>query len=471
MSGYTLLDGAVNVLDDNVEEGFGTGDYIDEVTDQVLENQYDEIMGMDVRTLNHSIENPLARLYEIAVNPSNTETERRKALHFMSKTGYINRVSMCSNALLAMLKDDTLSLETRFDILTQAKDFPDSIEICLHGYVAWFYQYDEPILFKMLSAQYVLSHQVQSFPLIRSHTKNAQQYLYDIARKEKYPVKTRSEAADMLIRLGTANFRKSAEEIITALGNRYINGQERSFYLDEQNIHEVQYEKSLKELVKSIQSIEDISLDAIYEKIRAYSISHPRKVKHVRWAMADEGDSKEDSVDEPTEDSKEEKASEEDIRVASFQRIVMDTSTYCGYTMIDIIRYVYKKIQLSVHKEELEQRMMEELIDMHGWCSTGHVVRLLNILQGYEEQVVLTVEPTKELYAAVLARLKFSMRTLSRELQEEMILEFCSEEKSLLEEFVEQYSPYEELLKEYPDMDRAVFNETVEKAFNNYIGK
>lgn len=463
MNGYTLLDGVVDRTPNEIEDGFGTGDYIDEVTDQVLENQYDEIMGLDVRTLNHSIENPLSRLYEIVVNPLNSETERRKALQFMCRTGYVNRLSMSSNALLALLKDETLSLEIRFDMLTQAKDFPDSIEICLHGYVAWFYQYDEPILYKMLSAQYILSHQVQSFPLIRTHTKNAQQYLYDIARKEKYPVKTRSEAADMLIRLGTTNFRKTAEEVISTLGKRYMNSQDRSFYSDEQNIHEVQYEKSLKELVKSIPSIEDVSLDQIYEKIRAYSREHPKTVKRVQWE-----DGGNDEKEESGEDSKED---EEDIRLSSFQRIVMDTSTYFGYTMIDIIRYVYKKIQLSSHKEELEKRMMEELIDMHGWCSTGHVVRLLNILQGYEEQVVLSIDPVKELYAAVLARLKFAMKTLSKELQEEMILEFCSDEKSLLEEFVEQYSPYEELLKEYPDMDRAIFNETVEKATKNYIGK
>lgn len=463
MNGYTLLDGNQVTLEE-IEDGFEMGDYIDEVSDHPLENQYDQIMGMDVRVINHSIENPLSRLYLVVTTSSNSILDRKNAFQYMCRTSYVNRLAMCSNALLSIIKDESLSISDRFEWLSDTKSFPDCVEICLHGYVAWFYQDEEPILFKMLSAQYILTHQVQAFPLIRTHTKNAQQYLYDICRKDKYELKIRSEAADMLIRLGTSNFRKSAEEVITLLGNRYLNSQERTIYGDEQNVHEIQYEKSLKALVKSIPSIEDVTLDHIYEKIRSYSSQCPDKTRHIRWA---DGDTKDD------EDTKEEETevSLTDKRVTSFQRIVLDTSSYFGYTMIDIIRYVYKKIQLSSHKQELETRMMEELIEMNGWCSTGHVVRLLNILQGYETEIVLTIDPVKELYSAVLARLRFSMKILSKDLQEEMILEFCSDEKSLLEEFVDQYSPYEELLKEYPTMDREVFNQTVQNAQNSYIGK
>ena len=161
----------------------------------------------------------------------------------------------------------------------------------------------------------------------------------------------------------------------------------------------------------------------------------------------------------------------EPVALESYQRIILDTATYDGYTMVDVMKYIWSYIQKSEHKLELEKRWVEELIEMNGWCSTGHLVRLINVLQGFDEDVVVTMDQKNELRAAVFARLQFSMRKLSDELQEELGMEFCSTEKALLKEFVDEYSPYDELRSEYRNVDQATFDGWFSEIVRLYIGE
>lgn len=46
----------------------------------------------------------------------------------------------------------------------------------------------------------------------------------------------------------------------------------------------------------------------------------------------------------------------------------------------------------SPHREELEKRLMEELKQMNGQCSTGHLARLVNVIQGFTEDEKLCIK-------------------------------------------------------------------------------
>lgn len=46
---------------------------------------------------------------------------------------------------------------------------------------------------------------------------------------------------------------------------------------------------------------------------------------------------------------------------------------------------VWGLIQKSKHKDDLEQRLWEEAVDSLGMCTQGHMTRLANVLQGFEE--------------------------------------------------------------------------------------
>jgi hypothetical protein len=50
-------------------------------------------------------------------------------------------------------------------------------------------------------------------------------------------------------------------------------------------------------------------------------------------------------------------------------------------------------VWISVHKEpdELKNRTIEELVEMKGYCSTGHLARTINIMQGFTDDPNLTI--------------------------------------------------------------------------------
>jgi hypothetical protein len=52
--------------------------------------------------------------------------------------------------------------------------------------------------------------------------------------------------------------------------------------------------------------------------------------------------------------------------------------------------------------------------------------------------------------------------------QEELAM--CSDDKTFLQEFVETYSPYEELLVEYKHLPRETFEEYYASAIKEYMG-
>jgi hypothetical protein len=400
----------------------------DEVIDRVAdtEDSYDSFQGLDLRSIHHSSDNPLNALYHQVVNPELSLEDRTRAFDLMYRSAYLNKDQICSNAVLGLLKDESLTIEKRFYFLNSIRLQSTHLSVAMHGYVWWFYQCADPLRYKLLSAQFILAHQIKEFPLIKTHILQSQRFLRDVAEDEKQDIKYRSEAADMLIRLGSPNYREIGYAVIHSGVAR------KTLYDDEQNVHQVSYKESIQKLFSKISNFsKKYSIDEILHHLRTQQ-NH-------------------DACD-------------------SLERIVLDTATYHGHTMADILRYVYTYIQESPHKVQLENRFFEELLEMKGWCSTGHIVRLLNTLTGFDSDVTLSVDVCAEIKSALFARLNFALRKLPVDQQEEVTEEFCSTEKSLLLEFVETYSPYEELLEEYRHIDRNIFEEYYQKSLREYLG-
>lgn len=404
----------------------------DTVIDRYTEAEtYDSFLGLDTRALHHSIDNPLNALYQRVSDSSLPLYDRKRAFDYMYRSSYVDKESICSNALLSVLRDESVPVKDRFEFLNSIRLLSSELSIPMNGYVWWFYQHSDPIRYKLLSAQFILAHPVQNFPLIKTHFLQSQRYLRDVAEDEKEEVQLRSEAADMLIRLGTPNFRSIGHSVIQQLGG-VSSDKRKTLYNDEQNIHQVEYSTAITGLIKKVgEKVEKYSIDEI--------LHHLKTQKNY------------DACD-------------------SLERIVLDTASYQGYTMCFILQNVYAYIQESPNRIELENRFLEELVEMKGWCSTGHVVRLLNTLSGFDPDIQVCIDVRKEIKSAVVSRLNGYIKALSQDQQEELANEFCSPEKSLLVEFIETYSPYEELLSEYRHIPREEFEESYRKAIQEYLG-
>jgi hypothetical protein len=379
-------------------------------------------------TISDSMQSPLHDLETIALNGSVPLSNRFQAFTRMYQSPYLDKNTRCIRILLHVLADESISKEDRFQWLTQLKFSSDSLEVCLYGYVYWFYTYNEPLLYTLLSAQFILTHPLINYPLINSHVKYSQQWLYRLAKKEGDHA-IRSEAADILLRLGTPQYRSAAETIIHELGQQFVSRHERTLYTNTQNVHDI---TSIEQAIKHITSETlTLPLDSILDWLQG--------IQHF-------------------------------TALSSFQRMMMDTGLFYGYRMTELICYVVQRIRSSSHRMELEKRLLEEMTEMNGWCSTGHVIRLVNVFQGIDPLIQLSMSIYEEIKASVFARYRTHLKTCSIDLQEEVAMCFCQDDKTLLMDFIETYSSYDEIKKEYSFMDEREFEEAYQKAIRAYCG-
>ena len=74
-----------------------------------------------------------------------------------------------------------------------------------------------------------------------------------------------------------------------------------------------------------------------------------------------------------------------------------------GVTLIDTLFGLLNFIYNHKDKKELEKRLSEELYDMNNLCATGHLSRLVNVIQGFDinENNKIKISKKDELYAIV----------------------------------------------------------------------
>lgn len=135
--------------------------------------------------------------------------------------------------------------------------------------------------------------------------------------------------------------------------------------------------------------------------------------------------------------------------VRSITRISTDASRFDSIklSLSQIFQRVFIRILKSVNKEELLQRMIEELVDTAEYCSTGYVSRLVNILSGFGEDdlaVVFKAEQIREdIKPSLLMIVKDSIESLKDEdfkwkLHERLMGEINFDDTTTVQKFVNE---------------------------------
>lgn len=84
----------------------------------------------------------------------------------------------------------------------------------------------------------------------------------------------------------------------------------------------------------------------------------------------------------------------------SLHRIRNDPSKFKGgATISQVFDMIVVFISSSPHKAELWKRMGEELVEMNHLCATGHLSRLVNVVQGFGDDFQIKMDPQDEIYA------------------------------------------------------------------------
>ncbi len=201
------------------------------------------------------------------------------------------------------------------------------------------------VRYRLLAAQFLLSKKYDK-PF---------SFLTSVAEEEKYDINTRADAADILLKYGDDAVKASAKKIIINLGK--IGATNDTIYDNAQNAHVDEIEDSVKKGIEFL-----ISMDNEYSKIP------------------------DPTLDEMYETISLDISEEEDELISSaIQRINFDRGIYSEYALSlkNIAIKVWKFINQHECKDELINRMREELIDIAGTCSSGYVSRLINVISGY----------------------------------------------------------------------------------------
>lgn len=60
-------------------------------------------------------------------------------------------------------------------------------------------------------------------------------------------------------------------------------------------------------------------------------------------------------------------------------------------SMTDVFIAIWAFLVEHIHRKELELRLLEEMKEMNGMCSSGHIARLINVIQGFTDEDSLTI--------------------------------------------------------------------------------
>ena len=150
----------------------------------------------------------------------------------------------------------------------------------------------------------------------------------------------------------------------------------------------------------------------------------------------------------------------------SIHRINTDTSTFGkGFTLYTIYQSLLNLIEQHPQKRDMDERLLDELIDMSGKCSTGHLSRLINVLQGFETnlQVKVKININDEIYAKIKHLIEQSIT--DDENMDEIMEDMLSENKTVYINFVNKVinDNILEMIKEY---EKVNINDI--SGYNNY---
>lgn len=259
----------------------------------------------------------------------------------------------------------------------------------------------------------------------------------------------RADAADVIIRLGTSEQKERARHIIADLG--FVKGKRvsklteksRNVYTDKQNVHNSLINKSVNQFIETLATSED--------KVESYDNTHKEITQLIYNINL--------------------KTKQRTSAFKSLNRISIDTATFTDFriTTAEIFVHVWTKIKKSQYRDELEKRLVEELIDMCDTCASGHASRLINILSGYEFE--LKIEWIDQVKSNMAARMQKRISLIEDlDLQEKVVLGMMKdaepEERDAFLKFVTEEIVFvkEELFKEFVG-DKYITSEQFEKFF------
>jgi hypothetical protein len=236
------------------------------------------------------------------------------------------------------------------------------------------HNFGNPTRYKILASQNLL----QNYIINVNHRINVEKQLLDFARDDGLDYNIRADSCDTIINLGiNEDIKAEANTILMALGSLF--GVVKTVYDNAQNVHNKRLEESSLPIIRFLLQ-QDPDNSYTYQAVTA-------------------------EIDRILKNQKEKDLGKIQL---SLNRIAIDRSLYHNTSLTTILTKLWSYIDTHDNdetKQELLKRLLEELEEMAGTCSSGFILRLLNTLSGFEEGLSLQISYEEQIVANFIGRL------------------------------------------------------------------
>jgi len=326
----------------------------------------------------------------------------------MKNSEYINN---SNNYLKLFINDLKIDCDYRYKtILSLEKKNINDYKFFIKNACLEFLNNDKNMtMYRILAAQYLLQHcEVEEKIQI-------QDILLGFANDTDLDYNLRADSADTLLSLGTQEYKDLARDIIVCLGR--IGGNNKTVYDNAQNVHTKEIEKSVLEILNVICSVKTLKINNIqidFHYIEKEIINILNNIRNNcenicknNKNLKDEKEKLEKLENKYCSEECKKFCEKEDRIFISLNRIFMDRTLYSQFTstLSNILIKLWSYINESEFKDEMLKRLIEELDEMSGTCSSGFVSRLVNVLSGFDEKLSIRISYEDQIIANMNGRL------------------------------------------------------------------
>ncbi len=305
---------------------------------------------------------------------------------------------------------------------------------------------------------------------------------------DRLDIREKMEIADIFINYGKIirgnemlNIVRRQQEIIY-INNNIINNINNNnvIYNDSQNVHDTSINESVKkacrELINSVDNIrvifkhikeeiekmnekneEELMIlikDLINEKDKKfiYDLLYIEESEHDYYKIFNTYDFLDKEIDLEIVE-KELCSGKTDIEhiINVIKRIEIETTYFDTFSLYQLFQSLWKFIILHKNSKDLKERLIEEMVEMDGYCTTGHLSRLINTIQGFTniQKLHIKISDKEQIKSSVTIYLSKKLEDAPEEVLDNML----DEDKSIFGKYVLNIinKNFENFYKDYND--------------------
>lgn len=331
-------------------------------------------LGLNLKDLG-STKNNIFWLLKCKIDSVNTSFEdRTQGVRYLMRSPYIHAIAQTTDSTIKIIDMDEYNVYSRYFFFSNNEKYLRLNDQIVHNtHPHWFLVSESkkhPIELTMLSCRFLL-HALSPGDEFRHRVL---EYILDIIESNEYSDSLKADACDILITCGEfdeIDYGQAKLKKLITLQNSNPNDVYNS-----QSVHNSSFTESAIKILRALRHkyTPDNTIDFLKDIIVEY-------------------------------------ATIEQVNIINkfFYRALTDTTRFNQYTILDCLYLIGKHIlELeNEYKNTAIKRLIEELLDAQDTCSTGYLVRIVNVLSGLtdEPELVLKLDPKEELKCVINTRL------------------------------------------------------------------